>query len=148
MCSIEILQLMADINSNINKLSLDRFDVFSRNSIKLLRKVDFLTEEGKEEPEIQLDEPNENVYNNTRETFIRILSLIYKDNSEKNRARITNLLAVLEDVINGFPGFKKQLIDKNTQDIVDETIDMAKRNNDSELPINIIRCKNLIFREI
>lgn len=148
MCSIDIIQSMVDINSCISKLSLSRFDLFSRNNIKRLKKVDFSFGDGKLEPEIQFDEPDESIYSNAKNSFLKIISLIHKDTGDKNRAVIYNLLDILENVICGFPEFKKQLIDKNTQEEVDEVIRIAKEQNDTNLPIKIIACKNLIYKEV
>lgn len=51
------------------------------------------------------------------------------------------------NVISGFPGYKKSFLDKETQEMITEAIERAKNNKDENLRIDIIRCKNIIYKE-
>lgn len=147
MCSIDILESMVSISSIINKLSLDRFEIFNKNNLMILGKVEFASSEGKEKHDIKLLEPDDNIYNNVKEVFLKIISLTSKDNSQAIRESAHKYLSLLGDVISGFPGYKKSSLDKETQEMITEAIERAKKNNDNDLRINIINCKNIIYKE-
>lgn len=138
---------MVSISSIINKLSLDRFEIFNKNNLMLLGKVEFASSEGKEKHDIKLSEPDDNIYNNVRDVFLKIISLTSKDNSQAIRESVHKYLSLLSDVISGFPGYKKSSLDKETQEMITEAIERAKNNNDNDLRINIINCKNIIYKE-
>ena len=138
MCSIDILESMVSISSIINKLSLDRFELFNKNNLMLL---------GKEKHDVKLSEPDDDIYNSVKDVFLKIISLTSKDDSPAIRESVHKYLSLLGNVISGFPGYKKSFLDKETQEMITEAIERAKNNKDENLRIDIIRCKNIIYKE-
>lgn len=144
MCTIDVLQSLAEINSIMNKLSLSSFDIFNQNSMAKLNKVEFVHSEGKEKIEPQPIIP-ESVYNDVQSAFIMIISLVLKDSSSKNRERVKELLTMLKDIISSFPKFVKQKIDIDTQGVVNRVISSLQELNDVDLTTSIVICKNVIY---
>lgn len=106
MCSIDILESMVSISSIINKLSLDRFELFNKNNLMLLGKVEFASSEGKEKHDVKLSEPDDDIYNSVKDVFLKIISLTSKDDSPAIRESVHKYLSLLGNVISGFPGYK------------------------------------------
>ena len=147
MCSIDILESMVSISSIINKLSLDRFELFNKNNLMLLGKVEFASSEGKEKHDVKLSEPDDDIYNSVKDVFLKIISLTSKDDSPAIRESVHKYLSLLGNAISGFPGYKKSFLDKETQEMITEAIERAKNYKDENLRIDIIRCKNIIYKE-
>lgn len=146
MCSIDILESMVGISSIINKLILDKFEIFNKNKLMLLANVEFASSDGKEKPDIKLSAPTESTYQNIRNAFLKILLLALKDNSSAIRAA-NKYLSLLSDIVSGFQVYKKISLDKDTQTMITEALEMAKKNNDDDLCFHIINCKNIIYKE-
>ena len=102
MCSIDILESMVSISSIINKLSLDRFELFNKNNLMLLGKVEFASSEGKEKHDVKLSEPDDDIYNSVKDVFLKIISLTSKDDSPAIRESVHKYLSLLGNVISGF----------------------------------------------
>ena len=109
MCSIDILESMVSISSIINKLSLDRFELFNKNNLMLLGKVEFASSEGKEKHDVKLSEPDDDIYNSVKDVFLKIISLTSKDDSPAIRESVHNiylywvmLFLVFRDIKNPF----------------------------------------------
>lgn len=146
MCAIDIIETMAGINMLINKISLQQLDVVNQNNFSVLRKVNLSFGDGKEEEDIHLNGPDEATYVDIKSAFLKILSLLYKDKEKSNRSRTYSFLSILEDLIKEFPLFQKQPMDKLSEETINETIDIAKKENDFELAIKINVCKDIIFK--
>lgn len=146
MCAIDIIEAMAGINALINKISLRQLEIINKNHLSILRKVNFSFGDGKEEEDVNLIGPDEETYIDIKSTFLKILSLLYKNKEKENRQRTYSFISILEDVVKEFPLFQKQPIDKYSQETVNETIDIAKVEEDFDLAIRINACKDIIFK--
>ncbi|MCA4526554.1 MULTISPECIES: hypothetical protein [Bacteroides] len=113
-------------------------------SVMRLKRVDFSNSEGKEIPDIEIH-PNDDIYNKITEVFEHILSLTLKNKNKSVWESISIYLNSLNDIVQGFPGFKKRPINKEFEEVIDEAIDIAKKNEDNNLRINIIKCKYNIY---
>lgn len=147
MCAIDIIETMAGINALINKISLRQLDVINKNHLSILRKVNLSFGDGKEEEDFSLDGPDEETYIDIKSTYLKILSLLYKNKEKDNRQRTYSFLSILEDLVKGFPAFQKLQSDKYSQDTTNETIEIAKKEEDFDLAIKINTCKDIIFKQ-
>ena len=144
MCSIDTLQSMAQIYSDIANLYLNKYEYMEKISVMRLKRVDFSNSEGKEIPDIEIH-PNDDIYNKITEVFEHILSPTLKNKNKSVWESISIYLNSLNDIVQGFPGFKKRPINKEFEEVIDEAIDIAKKNEDNNLRINIIKCKYNIY---
>jgi len=81
MCSIDTLQSMAQIYSDIANLYLNKYEYMEKISVMRLKRVDFSNSEGKEIPDIEIH-PNDDIYNKITEVFEHILSLTLKNKNK------------------------------------------------------------------
>ena len=136
MCSVEVIKKMNEVSSKILNLYTSRFVIEQGQTLASLRNV--TGKEAKLSEEMS-DQDKNNVFDAYRNILVLVL-MDTEDAIKKSRVFFTSL----QDVMTGYPYFRKKKMDEKTKELYDDAFSVLK-SRDLEASSDLISCTQTIF---
>ncbi len=145
MCTVDTLQQMSDINSNIIRLYSDRLNAIGRNDVLQLRILPIVDKESNSKRPVQQAIP-ESTQNKLNDTF-RMVLLLLQTNDANVFSVGKEFLDSLKEIMIGFPSYSKIRMGEDTRELYEKSKSVLKEKASSDLINSLISCKEAIFKD-